>query len=942
MATRNITTRIALDGEQKFKQQMSSVNGELRTLKSEMGLVEAQFKGQANSMDALTAKDKLLRQEIEQQEIKVKALEQALQDASQAYSETDRRTDSYRQQLNKAKTELVNMNRELEDTDKYLDEAKKSSDGCAKSIDEFGKKTEGSKGGLKDFIANLGTLKNAIVGGAIVTGIKEVGEAIFEIVDETEEYRKIMGTLEVSSQQAGYSAEQTAETYNRLYGVLGDTQTAATTVANLQAIGLGQEELMQLVDSTVGAWGRYGDSIPIDGLAEAINETISVGKATGNFCDVLSWAHESEDAFNEKLAACNDETERANLVLQMMAQEGLAEAGQSWMAVNEDIVKANEAQAKWDEQMGRLGEILSPAKNALISLGADGIGFVANVLGGVANLIQDLIDGFDETSEICDSTASALEEVADAAQKENEEVRLLNERLRETIESAEEASDVTLDLSDAQDTLTAALDEQTESGSLNLDATLDLINAGYAAALAIDEETGAITLSKEAYIQIAQAKLDDQIASIETQRQSVQNALAMKDEALMALDLGKSYLNATEARAALEGQEVSYSAQIAALEKLKGNLSSYSYAVERTARSISTVSQKAQTQAEKDLAKFNEVKSALDHEKAVDLLDEKEYYFRLAQYRDEYLTDESNLDDYRKVTEEIYKYDQGLAEEEQKLWGEQTDALVSELEDRVASVHAEQEAMSRDLAGYGDLFRIEDGQMSLETIQDQIDALNLYEETVSKLRERGISDSLMSEVLEMDLDEAVAYGEKLIKMSDDQWDEYNDLWEEKQKRAAEIAVNFYQDQLDALETEYNDKLGEALGELTDTAFSSGQNTVLGLIDGLAEEEPYLYAKAQEIADEMSRILGDEMSDGLSIPSNQEVAWSLNGNLKKPETGVTAADLQSATATAAARKAEEFVINLTAVLDGATVARTQYKYNKRENDLRGGSLVEVSG
>lgn len=55
-----------------------------------------------------------------------------------------------------------------------------------------------------------------------------------------------MSALEASSQLAGYTAEQTAETYKILYGVLADDQTAATTTANLQALGLSQEELTRL------------------------------------------------------------------------------------------------------------------------------------------------------------------------------------------------------------------------------------------------------------------------------------------------------------------------------------------------------------------------------------------------------------------------------------------------------------------------------------------------------------------------------------------------------------------------------------------------------------------------------------------------------------------------------------------------------------------------
>lgn len=148
--------------------------------------------------------------------------------------------------------------------------------------------------------------------GVAVAGIQSVASAITEVVDASAEYRKVMGTLEVSSKAAGYSADETAQTYKRLYSVLGDTQTAATTTANLQAIGLSQQDLMLITDSAIGAWTRYGDSIPIDGLAEAINETIQAGTVTGTFADVLNWAGTSEDDFNAKLEAANSTSERAN------------------------------------------------------------------------------------------------------------------------------------------------------------------------------------------------------------------------------------------------------------------------------------------------------------------------------------------------------------------------------------------------------------------------------------------------------------------------------------------------------------------------------------------------------------------------------------------------------------------------------------------------------
>ena len=80
MAVRTISTSIKLDGEQEFKKQMNSVNSELKNLKSELSLATAEFKGQANSMEALTAKGRLLQQQYDQQKAKVAALEKAVQE----------------------------------------------------------------------------------------------------------------------------------------------------------------------------------------------------------------------------------------------------------------------------------------------------------------------------------------------------------------------------------------------------------------------------------------------------------------------------------------------------------------------------------------------------------------------------------------------------------------------------------------------------------------------------------------------------------------------------------------------------------------------------------------------------------------------------------------------------------------------------------------------
>ncbi len=428
MAKRTISATIKLDGEKEFKQQLSAVNSNLRTLKSEMKLTEAEFTGQANSMEALTQKGALLRQEYEQQEEKVRALEQAVRDAGEVYEDGDKKLDEYRQSLNRAKTELIQLENELRDNERYLDEARSSADRAATSIDEFGREVKdagddldsgfGSK--LTGVLDDLGKLKGALLGGAVVTGLKELGGSILDVEESTREYRQIMGGLEASSREAGYSIEQARETYLQLYEVLGDTQTAATAAANLQALELSQAQLQEMTELTIGAWARYGDSIPIDSLGEAINETIRAGEVTGTFADVLNWgaqegetygvslrenneankewneavlnAKTAEDYFNLALSDCETRSERVDLVMQAMAKQGLQDVADGYREANEETIKANESQAKLDEAWGKMGEALAPVADFLRNTMAGALEFLAEKIDGAVGALKDLWD----------------------------------------------------------------------------------------------------------------------------------------------------------------------------------------------------------------------------------------------------------------------------------------------------------------------------------------------------------------------------------------------------------------------------------------------------------------------------------------------------------------------------------------------------------------------
>lgn len=379
---------------------LTSINASLRTLGTELQKVSSEFVENANSQEALIAKNRVLNDTVDEQKRKLSAVGNALNDAKSKYGENSNEVMKWQQEMNRTQTTINKLEREIKQNDSALDEMDKGlrdAETGMKKFEDAADDAEESTSGLGNAIAE------GFAAGVVISAIQGIADAIVNLVDETAEYRKIMASLEMSSEKAGYSAQQTADTYRQLYGVLGDDQTSATTTANLQALGLSQKQLTDLTNGAIGAWATYGDSIPIDGLAEAINETAKAGTVTGTFADVLNWAGTSEDDFNKKLASCKTESERANLILQELADQGLIKAGEGWQQNNKDIVAVNQASADLQGTMAEFGSIAAPAVAAVKSAFNDVLQVILNLVqafqsGGIEGFAEELGNVFSSLS----------------------------------------------------------------------------------------------------------------------------------------------------------------------------------------------------------------------------------------------------------------------------------------------------------------------------------------------------------------------------------------------------------------------------------------------------------------------------------------------------------------------------------------------------------------
>ena len=224
--------KIGLEGEKEFKKALADINQSFKVLGSEMKLATSQFDKNDKSVEALAARNKVLRKEIDEQTTKIDTLRKALQNAATSFGENDRRTQNWQIQLNNVEAALNDMNRELDENEKAIKE-----DG--KAAEESGSKFEGFGKVLKTVGVALGAV--AVAAGAAAVKLGK------EVIAAYADYEQLVGGVDTlfkdSSQEiqryaanayktAGLSANEYMETVTGFSASLiqslgGDTEKAA-------------------------------------------------------------------------------------------------------------------------------------------------------------------------------------------------------------------------------------------------------------------------------------------------------------------------------------------------------------------------------------------------------------------------------------------------------------------------------------------------------------------------------------------------------------------------------------------------------------------------------------------------------------------------------------------------------------------------------------------
>ena len=347
-----IKSQIILEGEKEYRSACKGINTSLREIGSEMKLATAEFGDNAESIDALTRKQDILKKSLEEQAKKAKAAEDALKKMRDGGIEpTNPAYQKMQTALNNTKADMVKIQKEIDDTSEKLKKSKIDWESVGETVGKVGK-------AIGAGVAAMGAAIGAAAG------------AFLGLAESTREARENMGKLETGFTTAGHSAEDAKNTYTELYGILGDDGQATEAAAHLAKLTNNEKELATWTDIATGVYATFGDSLPIENLTEAANETAKTGTITGGLADALNWAGVSEDEFQASLDKCSTEQERQALITETL--NGLySDAAKKYREVNGDIIDAQKATASLNSAMAELGAIAEPIVTKLKQLAAD-------------------------------------------------------------------------------------------------------------------------------------------------------------------------------------------------------------------------------------------------------------------------------------------------------------------------------------------------------------------------------------------------------------------------------------------------------------------------------------------------------------------------------------------------------------------------------------------
>lgn len=389
----NIGPKIGIDGEKEFRQNLNSISQQLKTLGTEMKAVTSAFDANDKSQENLANQSQVLTEQLSLQEKRIAEIQKALDHARSNYAENSNQVQRWQQAMNNAVAELNKTRSQLSKVQSEMDGASDSTQDMSDALNDVDGAAEKASSGISSMTVAMGNLISSGIQAA-ASAVADLVSSLWNLDESTEEYRRAQGRLNTAFEAAGYGADTAQQAYKAFYGILGDTDTATEASQLLAQLAESEEDVATWTEIAAGVSGTFGDSLPIEGLIEAANETAKVGEVTGTLADALNWVGISEDEFNAKLAAAGSESERNKLIMETLSNQ-YDQAAQAFYRNNEALVESRNTQAEMSETLSSVGEAVANMKN---QLSQELLPVLQEIISGIDwNQLGETIAGFVST-----------------------------------------------------------------------------------------------------------------------------------------------------------------------------------------------------------------------------------------------------------------------------------------------------------------------------------------------------------------------------------------------------------------------------------------------------------------------------------------------------------------------------------------------------------------
>lgn len=439
----NIRTRFVAEGEKEYRQALKDINSGLGILNAESKKLQEQFKGNEDSLEALTATNENLDQIVLSLSDKLDLQKKRLAELSQAYGESDDRTQRMRKAVAETETALLKQQHALDENTKALDDFGEGEDdaadkaqGLGDALNDIGEKfgislpkemTNTLNGMLKIDTQTLVTIGTF---AALAAAVVEVEKALISLTIESAAYADeiltqstVTGLSTEALQEYQYAAE--------LVDVSLDTLISSQTkmIKSMDAARRGSKEQAEAFDklgiSVQNADGTLRDAQDVFG--DAIDALGAISNETERDAIAMTIFGRSARDLNPLIKAGSDGlrelTQEAHNVGYVMGDEALDALG----AVDDQLQRMNRSGEALKNQIA-VG--MAPAVENLMKKGTDlfvrlqeaaegsGILEVFGALLDVVSALEPLFDVLFGTAEdgvpVLQTLALALGVLADA------------------------------------------------------------------------------------------------------------------------------------------------------------------------------------------------------------------------------------------------------------------------------------------------------------------------------------------------------------------------------------------------------------------------------------------------------------------------------------------------------------------------------------------------